>query len=109
MSKAVKSRDASQCHSHHQKMLLKYGTVEEIINNLYHLRQDKISQQTQMEKVQQEEAMTTEKSIEVLALNFDFSLPPIFGEGSEGQLGDLDFIELDSYQHNLQNNWDDIL
>jgi hypothetical protein len=34
MSKVIKSRDSSQCHSHHQKMLIKYGSVSKIINFL---------------------------------------------------------------------------
>ena len=34
MSKVIKSRDPSQCHSHHQKMLIKYGSVAEILNYL---------------------------------------------------------------------------
>ena len=31
MSKMVKSRTSTQCHTHHQKMIKKYATVENII------------------------------------------------------------------------------
>jgi hypothetical protein len=31
MSKKVKSRNAQQCHSHHQKMIKKYGDLQAII------------------------------------------------------------------------------
>jgi hypothetical protein len=34
MSKSVKSRTPQQCHSHHQKMIKKYGCVETIIMKL---------------------------------------------------------------------------
>lgn len=33
MSVAVKTKTPSQCHSHHQKMMLKYGSLEEIIQS----------------------------------------------------------------------------
>jgi hypothetical protein len=34
MSKKVRTRKPIQCHSHHQKMMKKYGSVEEIIEEL---------------------------------------------------------------------------
>ena len=34
MSKKVKSRNAQQCHSHHQKMVKKYGSLAGIIENM---------------------------------------------------------------------------
>jgi hypothetical protein len=34
MSKRVRSRNPVQCHSHHQKMMKKYGCLAEIIKNL---------------------------------------------------------------------------
>jgi hypothetical protein len=33
MSKKVKSRNSTQCHTHHQKMMAKYGSIEEIISH----------------------------------------------------------------------------
>ncbi len=32
MSLTVKSRSPSQCHTHHQKMMMKYGSIEAIVN-----------------------------------------------------------------------------
>lgn len=34
MSKKVKTRSPQQCHSHHQKMIKKYGTIDNIINDV---------------------------------------------------------------------------
>ena len=34
MSKAVKTKSPTQCRSHHQKMLIKYETYENIIDGL---------------------------------------------------------------------------
>jgi hypothetical protein len=34
MSKKVKTRNAQQCHSHHQKMMKKYGSLDGIIENM---------------------------------------------------------------------------
>lgn len=34
MSKKVKTRNAQQCHSHHQKMMKKYGSLFGIIENM---------------------------------------------------------------------------
>ncbi len=33
MSKAIKSRTPIQCHTHHQKMIKKYESIEEILKN----------------------------------------------------------------------------
>jgi hypothetical protein len=37
MSRAVKTKNAIQCHSHHQKMVKKHGSVEAVIRKLQHL------------------------------------------------------------------------
>ena len=37
MSKAVVTRNPTQCHTHHQKMKLRYETIEEIINAYQYL------------------------------------------------------------------------
>lgn len=37
MSYAITTRTAAQCHSHHQKMSLKYGSLEDIIFHFQHL------------------------------------------------------------------------
>lgn len=34
MSKVVKTKDPAQCRSHNQKMMIKYGTPEDIIKGL---------------------------------------------------------------------------
>ena len=34
ISSAVRSRTAAQCHSHHQKMMLKHGSIQNIIDRL---------------------------------------------------------------------------
>jgi len=34
MSQAVGSRDPAQCKSHHQKMIKKYNSIEEILQQL---------------------------------------------------------------------------
>ena len=34
MSKVVKTKDPAQCRSHNQKMMIKYGTPEEIVKAL---------------------------------------------------------------------------
>ena len=34
MSKFIRSRNSTQCRSHHQKMLLRYGSVNEIIEGM---------------------------------------------------------------------------
>lgn len=34
MSKYVKTRTPTQCHTHHQKMMTRYGNIESIIDNL---------------------------------------------------------------------------
>ncbi len=34
MSKKVKTRSPQQCHSHHQKMTKKHGSIEEVIEFL---------------------------------------------------------------------------
>jgi hypothetical protein len=31
MSKFIQTRNSTQCHTHHQKMIEKYGTIEGII------------------------------------------------------------------------------
>jgi hypothetical protein len=31
MSKKVKTRSSQQCHSHHQKMMKKYGSIETLL------------------------------------------------------------------------------
>lgn len=33
MSKAVQTRTAIQCHSHHQKMMAKHGSIDAIISH----------------------------------------------------------------------------
>lgn len=33
ISKAVHTRNSTQCHTHHQKMMVKYTTIESIIEN----------------------------------------------------------------------------
>lgn len=37
MSKILKTRNAQQCRSHHQKMIAKYGSIEAIVNSHAHL------------------------------------------------------------------------
>ena len=37
LSKKIPTRNSTQCHSHHQKMILKYGSVERIISELNHV------------------------------------------------------------------------
>jgi hypothetical protein len=37
MSNAIRSRTAAQCHSHHQKMMIKFGSVDNIIKAHVHL------------------------------------------------------------------------
>lgn len=40
LSKKIPTRNSIQCHSHHQKMIIKYGSVENIIaelNPIYYL------------------------------------------------------------------------
>jgi len=32
MSKKIKTRSPEQCHSHHQKMMKKFGSIKDIIN-----------------------------------------------------------------------------
>ena len=34
MSKIIKSRSSCQCRSHHQKMLVKYGSIDNILTEL---------------------------------------------------------------------------
>lgn len=34
LSKKIPTRNSTQCHSHHQKMMVKYGSVEKIIYEL---------------------------------------------------------------------------
>ena len=33
MSKFIESRNSVQCHSHHQKMVKKYGSIQNIIDH----------------------------------------------------------------------------
>ncbi len=40
MSQKVKTRNPSQCHTHHQKMIRKYDNIEGIIENHLHLFND---------------------------------------------------------------------
>jgi len=44
MSKVIKGRNPSQCRSHHQKMLVKYGSIDAIIQNLKGLLTQKSAQ-----------------------------------------------------------------
>ena len=47
LSKKIPSRTSTQCHSHHQKMVLKYGTVDNIIyelNRVYNIEYPKAKQ-----------------------------------------------------------------
>ena len=37
MSYAIKTRTSAQCHSHHQKMILKYNNIQNIIERHLHL------------------------------------------------------------------------
>lgn len=37
MSSAIPTRTAAQCHCHHQKMMLKHGTIEGVIKAHRHL------------------------------------------------------------------------
>jgi hypothetical protein len=34
MSRKIPTRTSTQCYSHHQKMLVKHGSIDNIINNL---------------------------------------------------------------------------
>lgn len=34
MSKKVKTRSPQQCHSHHQKMIKKYGSIDNIVSDV---------------------------------------------------------------------------
>lgn len=34
LSKYVRTRTPSQCHTHHQKMMIKYGSIERIITEM---------------------------------------------------------------------------
>jgi hypothetical protein len=48
MSKVIISRTSSQCRSHHQKLIAKYGTVENIIFHFRDLLTGKIRQILQL-------------------------------------------------------------
>jgi hypothetical protein len=37
MSKVIKTRNPVQCHTHHQKMLGRFGSIESIVSNYTHL------------------------------------------------------------------------
>lgn len=37
MSRAVQSRNSTQCHTHHQKMIAKYGSIEAVIAQFQYL------------------------------------------------------------------------
>jgi hypothetical protein len=37
MSKVIKSRTSCQCRSHHQKMLVKYGTIDNVLREMKHM------------------------------------------------------------------------
>lgn len=34
LSKYVKTRTPTQCHTHHQKMMVKYGSIERIVTEM---------------------------------------------------------------------------
>jgi hypothetical protein len=54
MSKFVKSKTSTQCRSHHQKMLLHYGSIQAIIDNLEY---DNCVIPTSEEKIQKIESV----------------------------------------------------
>ncbi len=60
LSKKIPSRTSTQCHSHHQKMVLKYGAIENIIlelNKIYNLEYPKLKQsQKKQEEIIRSEA-----------------------------------------------------
>lgn len=64
LSKKIPSRTSTQCHSHHQKMVLKYGSIDNIIcelNRVYNLEYPKVKQSQQ----KQEETIRTELTDEL--------------------------------------------
>jgi hypothetical protein len=51
MSKRVRSRNPVQCHSHHQKMMKKYGCLAEIIKNLKGESEDGVKIESQITSI----------------------------------------------------------
>jgi hypothetical protein len=71
MSKLVKTRNPIQCRSHHQKMLAKFGSLENIIEEFRELISDKNTKETSSEQMLS--YLTTEpesKEEETLTLQF---------------------------------------
>ena len=41
MAEEIKTRNAAQCHTHHQKMVMKYGSIDNVLIELSHLTRPK--------------------------------------------------------------------